>query len=482
MDNSQLYIQKMNLGWFIIAESYDVIVVGAGTAGTYISLLLAKQGHKVLLLDKDEQDKVGKRLDVIHFETDRVEKAGIPPFKAGNSDCIEIRDTSIVATPDFTTTFNIRALQTIVRLTPFLNRMYKVLKQNSVNLEFSTTFKNIIYDNGKIKGITTEKQNQIKEYTAKIVIDASGKEAAIRTSLIEDYGVETFKLSPSDVMYVLLQYIKWDDPNNRISSDTGYSWWLLWFGPSYIPDGAILGVGQPGSYKNAELAREDFLRRAKVPAYEVIKEELGVTPYRRPPYSLVGDGFLCIGDAAAITYPFSGHGVTATWMLCMIAADVISREIKKGGYLTRERLWDINVNYFRDQGAKFASLYMQLSGVLNFKEKEWNHFLKKGLIYRTRDIDNIPEPNKEYEEEMSIGELLKFLGKLLWGIITGKLTIKHVGRLISANTLAGKIKKHYENYPKSVNEYSKWVMEAEELWSKKKVAIKQLPNVTIEYH
>jgi flavin-dependent dehydrogenase len=86
-----------------MTENYDVIVVGAGTAGTYISWLLTKKGNSVLLVEKDEQENVGKRLDVIHFETDRIQKAGIPPFKEGEPDCIEIRDTSIVATPDFTT-------------------------------------------------------------------------------------------------------------------------------------------------------------------------------------------------------------------------------------------------------------------------------------------------------------------------------------------------------------------------------------------
>ena len=90
-------------------ESYDVAVVGAGTAGTYISWLLAKNGISVVLIEKDEKGEVGKRLDVIHFETDRIEKAGIPPFKVGDPDCIEIRDTSIVGTPDFKTKIKIRA-------------------------------------------------------------------------------------------------------------------------------------------------------------------------------------------------------------------------------------------------------------------------------------------------------------------------------------------------------------------------------------
>jgi flavin-dependent dehydrogenase len=38
-------------------SNYDVVIVGACTAGTYFSNLLAKQGLKVLVIDKDEEEK-----------------------------------------------------------------------------------------------------------------------------------------------------------------------------------------------------------------------------------------------------------------------------------------------------------------------------------------------------------------------------------------------------------------------------------------
>jgi len=464
-------------------KNCEVLVVGAGTAGTYLSWIIAKKGYSVILIEKEKREEVGKRLDVIHFESDRIEKAGIPPFKIGDPDCIDIRDISYVITPDFKKELKIRALQTIVRLTPFLNKMYKLLESEGVNIEFSCEFKTLIYENGKIVGLEAKKNGESLEFRSRVVVDASGKPAVVRTSLLENYGVETFTLEPQNVMYVLLQYIKWKDPEGpHPKIDTGYNWWLLWFGPSYDNDGAILGVGQPGSYENAKKARENFLSRATIPPYEIIKEEQGFTPYRRPPYSLVADGFLCIGDAAALTYPFSGHGVTATWVLCMIAADIIGRELKKEGYITKGRLWDINVNYFRDQGAKFAALLTQLSGVLNFNEKEWNYFLKKGLIYQTGKNDDIPEPNKEYEEKISVGAVIKFLMKILWGLIKRKLSLKNMKRLLNTNGLASKIQKHYEKFPENVEDFKTWVGKAKDLWAQKKVAVKKLSNVSIEYH
>jgi flavin-dependent dehydrogenase len=465
-----------------VVEKADILIVGAGTAGSYMGWLLAKKGFSVIIIEKDKREEVGKRLDVIHFESDRVKKAGIPPFQVGNPDCIEIRKHSTVVTPDFKTNIKIRALQTIVRLTPFLNRMYKLLESEGAKLWFSYVFKKLIFDNGQISGVIAEKEGKSVEIISKLIIDASGKKAVIRTSLPETYGIETFQLGPNDVMYVLLQYIKWKNPDEpHPTPDTGYQWWLLWFGPSYDPNGAILGVGQPGSFENARLAREDFLKRINLPSYEVVKKERGSTPYRRPPYSLVADRLLCIGDAAAITYPFSGHGVTATWVLCMIASEIISNLLNAGKELSRESLWDVNVKYFRDQGAKFAGLFTQLSGVLNFNEKEWNYFLKKGLIYQTGEGEDIPEPNKEYEEEMTFGEMIKFIFKILGGLIHRQLSFKHMKRLLQANGLAGKIKKHYEKYPDEPRNFENWVKEAEILWEKKKSAVKKLQSVSIEY-
>ena len=55
-------------------------------------------------------------------------------------------------------------------------------------------------------------------------------------------------------------------------------------------------------------------------------------------------------------------------------------------------------------------------------------------------------------------------------------------RLLQANALAGKIKKHYENYPETPEGLKEWAVNAEGLWKQKKLAVKQLSSVSIEYH
>ena len=44
----------------MMEQNKDVIIVGAGTAGTYLGWLLGKQGLKVLIIEKDKKENVGK--------------------------------------------------------------------------------------------------------------------------------------------------------------------------------------------------------------------------------------------------------------------------------------------------------------------------------------------------------------------------------------------------------------------------------------
>jgi flavin-dependent dehydrogenase len=37
----------------------DLLVVGAGTAGTYLSWIIAKKGYSVILIEKDKREEVG---------------------------------------------------------------------------------------------------------------------------------------------------------------------------------------------------------------------------------------------------------------------------------------------------------------------------------------------------------------------------------------------------------------------------------------
>ena len=78
--------------------TYDVVIVGACTAGTYFSSLLAKEGLKVLVIDKDSKENLCKRLDVFHFTRDSYLEFDIEESKDGDEEFIRNFDVDLKQT------------------------------------------------------------------------------------------------------------------------------------------------------------------------------------------------------------------------------------------------------------------------------------------------------------------------------------------------------------------------------------------------
>jgi hypothetical protein len=64
---------------------------------------------------------------------------------------------------------------------------------------------------------------------ARLTVDASGIPAVVRTSLPENYGVETFVTGPRDQFYVVLHYIKLKDPvKDKVTTTTTWPYYKTW--------------------------------------------------------------------------------------------------------------------------------------------------------------------------------------------------------------------------------------------------------------
>jgi len=441
---------------------FDVLIVGAGTAGTYLAWLLAKQGVCVAVLEREAREHVGSRLEVFHVDSIAFDKFGIPPPLAGTPELIEVWDEGTTYSADGTIAITVRYGFHVMRLSPFLQRMFAFAVADGATLIFSCRVATILYENQKIVGVIAEKDGESTEFRTRLVVDASGTAAVLRITLPPEYGVETFQLAPEDVMYTILRYIQWSQPDEpHFTGTNGWPFHKAFCNPCGLPDGAILGIGQPGSYDRAEAVLVDFLNTIRFPPFEIVKIERGITPFRRPPFSFVGDAFLCVGDSACITKPFSGEGVTATWTLCQIAARVIGEALAKGGQLTREQLWPINVAYFHDQGAKFAALLAQIPGAANNSAKEMNYLFRKGIIFNDGDMTAM---NRDFELRLNLGKIMHIVGSIIWGLLTRRFSLRSVKSLMRSLGVAGKIKKHYEAFPTDTASFPNWVHTATNLW------------------
>ena len=425
---------------------YDVVIVGACTAGTYFAGLLAKRGLKVLVIDRDTEETLAKRLDIIHFTRDSYAQFGVEPSQEGD--------------PEFVRNFHVcygksalnNHLKTnyinvsVLHLPLFIKRLRKTALENGAEFRFSTAFKDLRYEKGRIAGVITADGQEIP---ARLVVDASGISAVVRRKVNDPY-MENFETGPRDKFYVLLKYVKLKDPNLTITDSTSWPYYKGWIAPQHTPGGAIVGVGANLSFDYARKCMAKFEAAIPLPEYELQYEEMACTPYRRPPFSFVTDGFLVIGDAACLTKPINGEGIPAAWVQCTPAADVVANALKDGGEATKEALWDINRIYQTGEGAAYAGERAMLIGAVDMTEKDNDYLYKKGIVFKSDD-----EPEVE-----------NLLGALLAGVLSGEFSLKALISLASATLKGEALKKHYMAYPSTPADYPAWEKKALKLWKK----------------
>ena len=423
---------------------YDVVIVGACTAGTYFSGLLGKAGLRVLVIDKSTEENLRKELDIVHFTRESYARFGLEPSGPGDEEWVR----------DFEVCYSKSALDrhlktnaisvAVLHLPLFIKRLRKQAMANGVEFRFGTAFERLFYENGRICGIATKDGEEIR---ARLVVDASGIGAVVRRSIRDPY-MENFETGPRDKFYVLLKYVKLLDPNVKITASTGWSYYKGWIAPQHNQGGAIIGVGANLSFDYARKCMAKFEKAIPLPEYQLQYEEMACTPYRRPPFSFVTDGFLVIGDAACLTKPINGEGIPSAWVQCTPAAQVVVEALKDGGYPTKEALWKINTLYQRGEGASYAGERAMLIGAVDMSPEDNDYLFRKGIIFKSDD-----EPEVE-----------NLMGALLKGVVKGEFSLAAFKALASAAIKGGKLEKHYRNFPETPEGYAAWEKKAQKLW------------------
>jgi digeranylgeranylglycerophospholipid reductase len=447
-----------------MSEHCDILIIGAGTAGTYFGWQMAQRGHSVVIVEKEERLRVGKRLDVFHVDSSKFAEFGIPPPAKDSPEFCVVLEQGISYSPEGKFPKTVKYPFHVMRLPFFLQRLFTLAESAGARLEFSTVFSRLLYEDGRISGAVLKRGDEESTVQARLVVDASGINAVVRTALPPDYGVENFRVAPDEMFFVVLRYVTWLDAHQpRTVNAEGWTFYKTWVAPSFHERGAIIGVGATGSFDNAEKVFKEFAAIITLPPYEVDKIERGITPYRRPPYSVVGDGFLCLGDSACLTKPFSGEGVTSGWTLCKIAVEIVHQALQKGGYLTADALWPINVRYFRGQGAKFAGILATVPSAANATKAETSYLFKKDVIFSEADLTDM---NRDFELHLTAGKTVGIFGTIVLGLLTRNYSFASLRALLRSVRISGHLRAHYEHFPENRSEFSSWAAAAEDLWKR----------------
>lgn len=438
---------------------YDVVIVGAATSGSFFARRMAERGHSVLVIDKLTEEKVGAKYDIFHIGKPDFNRFKLPFPEKGDDFAFE-----------FTGGANLSAFGRHPKITGFTTvgmhmqrytaRMNRWAKEAGAQFEYEAAFSELIYEDGAVAGLVYIKDGEPHRVEAKLVADCSGIPSVARRALPDGYGVENFEIGPKDMFYVILRYAKYNNPGDYVKLIRTWTYYKTWEAPEADPAGAILGVGANISFDYAEKMYERFESAIKLPEHTVKYKERGTTPYRRPPYSFVADGFIVMGDAACLTKPHAGEGVTSSMVQIEIAIDVAHKLLESGLPLTRENLWPINKRYIDAQGKAFAGSLATLVGAVATSAEENNFFFEKDIIFSQKTFENM-----EGGVSFSAGELAAIAAKMAGGVLTGKLRVSTIRALLTAMGNGGKIEKLYSEFPETVEGFPQWVARADELWT-----------------
>jgi len=434
----------------------DVIVVGAGTAGCYFAWQLGKAGYKVLMLEARKLNNLGKHIEIFHMDKIRFDEFGIPhPTK---EELIHVEEVGYNWSPDLKIRQPVRYTIYVMLMPAFIQRMQAYARQAGARILENAEVQGVILENGRLVGVTGKQGTADFEARSRLVVDASGLAAAVRTRLPAGFGVENEPVPAKDCFFVCLEF-RDEIPAGNPTGSNSYLFHKAFWNKSY-GEGAILGIGQPHSFEYAWQKHKDWREEYFGDPGKVLQHRQGVIPYHRPPFSLAGDGFLVIGDAANQNKPFSGEGVTSGFTAGKIAAEIAVASLEKGD-VSREALWPYNVRYFRKQGAKFAGGLAQLPVVAELTRKDVNYLFRHNIIFSSADFEEL---NREYEISMGTGKLIRISLGLVWGVLTGQFSSNSLKKFLSASGKAGQIKAHYLQYPDSPVEFPAWASKAIQLW------------------
>ncbi len=405
---------------------FDVIIVGGGPAGVSSAISIAKNGFKVVIIDKKNRNDIGEKTcgDAIDKAAlMRVkDKIGIElPFENEISDVISKMS---IAANDINTKVSLDAPGYQIKRLEYGQRLLKEAIDLGVVIIPNSPVRGIIYENGYINGVTYYENSIKKELRAKFTIDASGAYAVIRKSLPDELLVDgmTKSLSDDQVWPTYREIIKLRDDKKShnfkeeivLMFDDDYPppgyFWIFSEGEGYLN----IGIGWEKTQNLGKLKdklRFELGKYYKREDYEVIKKGGGQIPFRPPFDSLVFNGGALAGDAACMVHPVTaeGHGPALDTGVNLGLA--ISNALKNDRR-DKESIWDYNISVAKHYGRKHMEAHMMKLMLRNIGGNGLKFLIKRDIL--SDEQLNLIFAGEELGDAVTNYELIKKIIKLLY--------------------------------------------------------------------
>ena len=328
-------------------------IAGGGPAGMMLGLLLAREGIRVVVLEKHSDFLRDFRGDTVHPSTLQVlDDIGLisrflalphsevyrlaPPVAPGSSAMIDLRELDV--------------RYPFIAFIPqwdLLNLMAEEGKRHpSFQLLMEAEVESLISENGEVKGLRYRSQGEMHEVRAVLTVGADGRTSAVR----EAAGLELATSSPPlDVLWFRISR-RSSDPDGVLGKGGGGQFGILlnrgdyWQVAFVIPKGAGDAIRAEGieafRQRAAKLAPEYAERMVEIKSWDDVKllsvRADRVRRWWKP-------GLLVIGDAAHAMSPVAGVGINlaiqdAVAAFNQLAPALLVRQLLPGGHRAGKRL------------------------------------------------------------------------------------------------------------------------------------------------
>ena len=450
-------------------EKYDVVVVGAGTAGCLTAIAVADAGLSVCLVERKEKEKIGEKIcgDALgehHFKELDLE---IPQ---GGELTMRIEGVKIIS-PDEETVYTIADSDYVGYM---LNRqlfgqwlLNKALDAGATLMD-STRFLEPTIKDGSVNGIVAKNSGETIQLESRVVVDASGYMGVVRHKLPKEMGIDR-EIDGRDVgiIYREIRQLKQEAENTNYCeiylshhvSPGGYTW-IFPAGEAMVNTG--LGVRMVKGFPNPrKLFREHMLKRPFLEGSKMIHGGAWFDPTRRPIDKMVGNGVMLTGDAAWLVNPLHGGGIGPSMLSGFYAGNTIVDALEKGD-ASESALWPYASRFMASYGGKQASIDIFRVLLQACSDTDLNY----GMSCQLLTEEDVLKAGLGDEFRLNITETAR-------RVFRGLARMRFLNKLRLTANMMRQVRAHYKTYPETPEGFEEWRLQTESIWDQAHLKLRE---------
>ncbi|MFQ5951218.1 MAG: hypothetical protein ACE5KH_03940, partial [Candidatus Geothermarchaeales archaeon] len=423
-------------------NEFDVVIVGAGTAGSSLAEYVAHRGLGVALVDRKPRGEIGDKacgdaIDPRHFEI-----TGFKPPASG--DTVNRVKGIRVYPPNLKVFYTLTSVYgngyMVDRHRDGQTRMKRAVKEGAVLFD-NCLAKRLLLKDGFARGVRVlqiredegrKTKGDEVDIKARVTVDASGWQGVLYRDTPDEWGMDK-EIGPGERIDSSRDIVEVRDPraDGAIPLEPEYLDIILterfapggyvWRFPAH-PNAEVVNVGnavavRPGVPKSRPLLEEYYSFDAVFRGCRRLRSATWPIPVRRPRGKLVGNGFAALGDAAIQIDPTTaegiGYGLGGAWFL----GKTMCEALEAGRNPSAESLWPYAWSYMTssEYGLRQVRFDVFRLFLQSGTDRDFNGAMTYGLI---REVDLLGS----VDADVKIG-LLDRLRRGLVSSVTGQMSL-----------------------------------------------------------